>query len=234
MGFLDDAIKFARKRCGNITLKELDTAEFKSDCMPQVVTEFSSLFPQRGEHSLPLIQDQALYDLPDPLILEIVDTSSPSGGGSAIDGLVGSGFTAGSIGGVQLYSSPAIAAVAAEQNCVDDSYSVHVIGSKIEVYPTPTGADTLHMRTHDMWDLGDEPAPYDAIPKRLQSPFRLLVGAHMASVVATRRSKVAFIEIKETKADLRSGIKRLREIEQELRDQLEMTSAVIAGIFAQG
>ncbi|MCK4500856.1 hypothetical protein KAU11_10175 [Candidatus Babeliales bacterium] len=218
MGFLDRAIGFARRRCGEVSETELPSADIKDLLLSSVVREFSNLFPKRGEYTLALVDGQNLYDLPDPKILEIEDYSSISSLSSPYTGTVGSG-----------YSNPAY--TASYTSALTSVENVHIIGDKVEVVPTPSGGE-IFLITYDMWDLADDDTAYDNIPNRLQDAFQFLLAAEIAGTVGNRRLKNPKIKIGEyNEVNLTEGAKALIRLVPEFKAKAQESAAVESAHF---
>lgn len=228
MPFIDQAIGFARRACGSVSEQELSSEDIKAEILPDVVDDFSNLFPKVGQYTITLVADQGRYPLPDPRILSIKQFNTVGPFNRSNTGLVGDGYAQQKhLSGYREFSSEWIASYDREMRQPYLFFEhVEVIGAEIEVIPTPKAGDTLHIRTHDMWDLVED-ADFEGIPHRLRRSFRNLLGAAMADAVALRRDKVPTITIGPSSARL--GVKELRRRAIELRDKALASAPSIGG-----
>lgn len=233
MGFLDNAIRYARRRCGEISENELPSADIKDDLLISVVREFSNLFPRTGEYTLALVDGQNLYDLPGPNILEVVYFSTTSSISNNISGVVGSGYNyplysqGGSCGDttIKSFSSNDIYAAAISSQSSGSVTDVSVIGDKVQVHPTPAGG-SLFIITQDLWDLDEDDPEYDTIPKRLREPFQYLLAAEVAASVGNRRLKSPKIKVGDNEINLTTGAKELLKLSEQFRSRAMEVAAI--------
>ena len=187
MGFLTEAFAFARLTCGRVDSSvEMTDADIRALILPTTVRHFSLLSPKRATYNLQLTPNVSLYDLPDPNIIRVVE-SSP-----VIDSprysILGPDFVTRNPFGIYDYSSLPIASYAREQSEDALPWSVEIVGDKLEIRPSPSMATAMVLRTANYWTF-DSDAAYDSIPVMYREALQWLLTSKLAYTLHQERMK---------------------------------------------
>ena len=153
MGVLNDAIRFARRKTGCLDKAELSNLMILTDLLPNVLLELSNMGPPVSLFTLALQPNVTYYTPPSPGIFRIKLAELHNESNAA--GEIHDPLTWQRQIGVRYerYSSPFIAQAAREMERPAIPFSVSMIGGKIRVIPTPSGASSIKIHAASLWSF---------------------------------------------------------------------------------